>query len=106
MHCEYEGMPTTCDNTCIHIICLHVTFAVAVVCEAATEFNMYLLARSTQNVGCDNRFDGAQSDRCGVCNGDGSSCSLVQRTYSATNQQFGEQRTNHCHVVCALMNAR
>ena len=69
-------------------------------CEAAIVVNIYPLSRSPQNVGCDNRFDGAQSDRCGVCNGDGSSCSLVQRTFSATNQQFGEQK--HKSLSCSV----
>ena len=66
---------------------------------AAVEVNT-LFAHLLQNVGCDNKFVGARADKCGVCGGDGTSCSQHRNTYSRQNLMNGERWVDHCMYRC------
>ena len=68
----------------LYLVNLLATFAVA-----AIEVNT-LFAHSLQNVGCDNKFVGARADKCGVCSGNGTSCSQTRNTLSLQNLKNSE----------------
>jgi hypothetical protein len=48
-----------------------------------------------KNVGCDKVFDGATLDRCGVCGGNGQSCSHVSKEIFIDDLQMGKVKAIH-----------
>lgn len=65
----------------IYVLLVHVWYIFSLKIKPVSVFQMFTF----QKVGCDMKLNSnALDDICGVCQGDGSSCTIVEETYHET----------------------